>query len=479
MDVKTKQRNTYIRICSLIFIFPITLLLCGASYSRVYNATKQGNLKKIKSMLDRGLEPGAQFEKPDYTPFELAHILEQTAILEALLDVCIEDEGKKKNCDGALHHAAVIGDVKRLKSLLEKGADVNAIAEFHTSRKTPVYAASYGRQPAAFLMLLKHGAKPTKDNYSTAFYAAAEKGDNETVKYLLKQSASANSPASIVVSSSSMTTALCQAAKAKQTEVIRTLFSTGANIDLALKTLSEEIKNTEEEQITYGQLMNEMIAKGSRAAKRVYIREKEKHTQELKDRLNTAREAVPLLEASRPMAAKLSREKRLGVGAELTDAKKQDIEANLKKAEGYRKAGNSTAALASYAKALAGLPEGTNREKKLREKVLTYAASLKPQPGVPKKAQHHSNRGQALLKQMEGRKAYSKALAEFEQALALAPWWADVYFNLGLVREKAGDYTGAAISFKWYLRIAPYAPDAAVVEKKLAELEIAQELSAQ
>ncbi|GAG37811.1 unnamed protein product, partial [marine sediment metagenome] len=47
---------------------------------------------------------------------------------------------------------------------------------------------------------------------------------------------------------------------------------------------------------------------------------------------------------------------------------------------------------------------------------------------------------------------------------------------LGLVQEKAQDYSGAIRSFKFYLIGSPDAPDAGKVRQKLGELEVAQEL---
>ena len=70
---------------------------------------------------------------------------------------------------------------------------------------------------------------------------------------------------------------------------------------------------------------------------------------------------------------------------------------------------------------------------------------------------------------------YERAISEFEKARSLAPDWADVYYNLALIQEKAGKYSNAVMNFKQYLRLAPYSNEAAEVKSHINKLEFKAE----
>ena len=57
------------------------------------------------------------------------------------------------------------------------------------------------------------------------------------------------------------------------------------------------------------------------------------------------------------------------------------------------------------------------------------------------------------------------------EAIRIAPDWPDVYYNLGLVHEKAGSLSDAIKNFQQYIRLAPNASDAAVVKSLINKLE--------
>ena len=80
-------------------------------------------------------------------------------------------------------------------------------------------------------------------------------------------------------------------------------------------------------------------------------------------------------------------------------------------------------------------------------------------------------RGMAAVEMAKTPKDYKRAVLEFEQAAKLAPNWPDVYFNLGSVQAKAGNYGEAMRHYKRYLELAPKAPDAAKVREEIYKLE--------
>jgi len=90
---------------------------------------------------------------------------------------------------------------------------------------------------------------------------------------------------------------------------------------------------------------------------------------------------------------------------------------------------------------------------------------------VSEEAQRYMARGMAAVEMANTPKDYERAVREFEQAAKLAPNWPDVYFNLGSVQAKAGNYGEAMRHYKRYLELAPRAPDAAKVREEIYKLE--------
>ncbi|MFB3816541.1 MAG: tetratricopeptide repeat protein [Candidatus Methylomirabilales bacterium] len=68
-------------------------------------------------------------------------------------------------------------------------------------------------------------------------------------------------------------------------------------------------------------------------------------------------------------------------------------------------------------------------------------------------------------------KRYPDAVAEFEAALAEAPWLVDAYYNLGLVYDFTDAPAPAAQALRTYLSLAPQSPHASAVKTKIVELE--------
>jgi len=90
---------------------------------------------------------------------------------------------------------------------------------------------------------------------------------------------------------------------------------------------------------------------------------------------------------------------------------------------------------------------------------------------VSEEARRYMARGFAAVEMAKVPKDYEHAVREFGQAAKLAPNWPDVYFNLGSVHAKAGNYGEAARHYKRYLELAPNAPDAAKVREEIYKLE--------
>lgn len=113
----------------------------------------------------------------------------------------------------------------------------------------------------------------------------------------------------------------------------------------------------------------------------------------------------------------------------------------------------------------------------LRERVIAASQKLRPPPAIPTEARRHLARAQGALELSRTPEDMGAAIGELEQALLLAPWWAEGYYNLGVVQDKAGRYAEAARSMKLYLLAAPDAQDSGAVEMLIAKLEYKAEQS--
>lgn len=107
----------------------------------------------------------------------------------------------------------------------------------------------------------------------------------------------------------------------------------------------------------------------------------------------------------------------------------------------------------------------------LRERVIAAALALKPPPTVPAEARRHLARAQGAIELAKTSADMQPAIRELDQALILAPWWAEGYYNRGVVEDKAGRYADSARDLRLYLRAAPSARDAHEVEMLIAKIE--------
>ena len=64
-----------------------------------------------------------------------------------------------------------------------------------------------------------------------------------------------------------------------------------------------------------------------------------------------------------------------------------------------------------------------------------------------------------------------KALTSLEQAIALAPNWPDPYYSAALMQIRLGRLLPAAANLRTYLRLRPDAPNRALIESLISDLE--------
>ena len=66
---------------------------------------------------------------------------------------------------------------------------------------------------------------------------------------------------------------------------------------------------------------------------------------------------------------------------------------------------------------------------------------------------------------------FVEAIQPYQRATTVAPWWPDGYFNLALVCAELGLYPEAVTYMKYYLLLAPDAPNARAAQNRIYEWE--------
>lgn len=112
--------------------------------------------------------------------------------------------------------------------------------------------------------------------------------------------------------------------------------------------------------------------------------------------------------------------------------------------------------------------------KKLLLSVLSFilcGALSYAQQNVSEEAQRYYDRGMAAVEMAKSLDDNTAAVEEFNKAIALAPNWAEPYYQLAMVQEKLEKYEEAVVNLKRYLLLAPNAGNAAAVKSLVNKLE--------
>ena len=109
----------------------------------------------------------------------------------------------------------------------------------------------------------------------------------------------------------------------------------------------------------------------------------------------------------------------------------------------------------------------TPADEALREKIITLALTLHPNPATPDAAIMAEGAAECAFKNAKASSDFSDAAKQDEKALLVAPWLTADYFNCGVAHEKAGENKEAIRNFNLYLLAAPNADDALAVKKRI------------
>jgi len=148
---------------------------------------------------------------------------------------------------------------------------------------------------------------------------------------------------------------------------------------------------------------------------------------------------------------------------------------SLSLGEAAEKAGHLEKALIHYVDALKA-KKGNPQQ--LREKIIRLVRRLGAPSEVPENYHRHMARGEVFVETAQDKIGFAKAAEEFTKASNEAPWRSEVYYNLGIVQDKAGQYDKAIQSLKLYLLAAPNASDTREVRTLIYKIEARREAQA-
>ncbi len=193
------------------------------------------------------------------------------------------------------------------------------------------------------------------------------------------------------------------------------------------------------------------------------------------------REQARVQTEARLKAEEENRRQAVEAKRQAEEAKRQAEQARLAKIRSVEMAGDEAAqagdadtALSHYKEVLNLSNDNNNEDQRLREKIISFVVSSKRQPSIPEEARRYAIRAQTLVKAKQSA-GYAPAVTELTKAMLLAPWWADGYYNLGLMQEGAGDFAGAIRSLKLCLMADTNAANSGAIQNKIYELEVLKE----
>lgn len=114
----------------------------------------------------------------------------------------------------------------------------------------------------------------------------------------------------------------------------------------------------------------------------------------------------------------------------------------------------------------------------LREKIIKLGAEVKPAPAISEEARRYFVEGVTIVKSAKDTASQKLALGSFNEALKIAPWWSDAYYNLAVAQELTGQLDEAERTLKWFLLSNPGEGDARDVQDRIYAIAAKRKLAA-
>ena len=192
------------------------------SNTELHRAAKKGDAKKIKKLLDLGVDINYEGSS-GCTALHLATDCGHEAVVRVLLNNRADPKAKSTEGRTPLHSAARTGHTAVVRLLLENGADVKAP---DPSGSTALHIAAYnGQESVVQILLERHPFVEVRGPSGfTALHVAAFNGKSAVVRLLVEMGAD------LEARSDTLRTALMLSAEKGHEAVVRHLLQHGANI---------------------------------------------------------------------------------------------------------------------------------------------------------------------------------------------------------------------------------------------------------
>ena len=115
----------------------------------------------------------------------------------------------------------------------------------------------------------------------------------------------------------------------------------------------------------------------------------------------------------------------------------------------------------------------------LREKIIALAIELPETPAVPEEARQLFAAASTQIRQASTPVALGQPIALLQKTLAIAPWWANAYYNLSRALELNGQYDEAVQQLNYYLKLNPPEADAREARAHIVVIQTIKETAAQ
>ena len=348
--------------------------------------------------------------------------------------------------DSPLFEAVRKGDKATVEALLAKGADVNAR---NIDGRTSLHLAAYSGQKDIAELLLAQGADVNSktqtlwdDSGRTPLHETAYSGKKDIAEWLITNGADVNAKAA------NGETPLHRAVNTGEKDIVQLLLAKGADVNAKTTWGATPLfVAVESGQKVIAELL---LAKGAD----VNAITTDGRTPLLVASYRANKDFTDLLDAHKLKQARLLEEARLRM-----------LEDHIKK--------NPRAAFLELSTQLKDKPDDDST----RRLIIKLASELKPAPVIPEEARRHFVEGTAIVKAAKNPAQQTMAAQSFTEALKIAPWWDDAYYNLGVAQELAEKYDEAEQAFNFYLLSNPSETEKREVQDRIYGLSAKRKLA--
>jgi len=113
----------------------------------------------------------------------------------------------------------------------------------------------------------------------------------------------------------------------------------------------------------------------------------------------------------------------------------------------------------------------------LREKIIKLVQTMKPAPAISEEARKYFVKAATIQKEAKEAGSYELAVTAYNQALLVASWWPEAYYNLSLALETLGRFDEAVGALKLYILTGPGAAEAREAQDRVYEIEARKEMA--